>query len=256
LPAAIETRACAVCKGGSVCVGKFRAAGLGSLLPDAGRCARRAGPCLPTPTPARPPSFAATSRSSTLAPPFVPDQGVAGSGFGHPLRLAASALEPRLEPDRGVHCPCRPSPFYMPLLDAVAATFKAAAPALRDDPCSIAKATAQRQVLDVARSPATSSGRWRRPHAAKSRAQPFANDLQNNFLYPGLAHAGLWISADAPASPSSPTRCQHCRCPGPALRCVRLTGTSSAVTTFGRRHRCFSSASIDSHGDPDQSLTH
>jgi hypothetical protein len=46
---------------------------------------------------------------------------------------------------------------------ATAATFKAAAPALRDNPCSIAKATVQRQVLARTRSPATSSRRGIRP---------------------------------------------------------------------------------------------
>lgn len=95
-----------------------------------------------------------------------------GGRFRPPLRLFASALEPRLEADRPIHCPCRPGPFYMPLLGAVAATFKGDAPALRDNPYSIAASTAQRQVLARARSSAASSGRWRRPYAAKSRAHP------------------------------------------------------------------------------------
>jgi hypothetical protein len=200
-------------------------------------------------------SFAATSRSRTVAPPFVADQGLAGAVSAAPWTwpparwsqgwsLIAGSIVPASKPVLHAAIGCR-----------------------RRD-IQTGRASSSRQPVrdcksnGAASSPrpgAVSSHLQRTMEAALRRKVARATLRQRSPEYLPIswpAHAGLWISADAPASPSSPTRCQHCRCPGPALRCVRLTGTSSAVTTFGRRHRCFSSASIDSHGDPDQSLTH
>ena len=86
----IETRACAICKGGSVCVRKFRAA---RGAQSAARCPtmhplRRSVPAHAGTRASAWSSCAATSRSSTVAPPFVPDQGLAGAASAAPCALS------------------------------------------------------------------------------------------------------------------------------------------------------------------------
>jgi hypothetical protein len=189
-----------------------------SLLPHARRCDRCAGPR--GPTPARPMLEPPGDRlqqhgDATIC---VPDQVLGGpssaAAFARPpsrwsqrWRLIARSIA-HAGQARSI---CR---YWAP----PPATFKAPAPALRDNSCSIAEATAQRRVLDVARPPATSSRRWSPPRDAKSCRHGNQGRYDYNSGIRTVSRPSFWSSADTPACPSSSLELEDRRCAGPAFR--------------------------------------
>jgi hypothetical protein len=136
-------------------------------------------------------------------------------------RLAPSALEPRLEPDRPIHCPCRRSPFYGPLLGAVAATFKRPCQHLATTHARLRNQRRSVSPRPGLRSPAASSGLQQArslPHDAKSCAHGTSRKWRIYSCLRIVSSPGSWSSADPPGYPSPSTELEDRRCAGPALR--------------------------------------
>jgi hypothetical protein len=108
----------------------------------------------------------------------------------------------------------------MPLLGAVAETFKAAAPALGDNPRAIAASTAQRQVLARARGLQLPPAGEESAHEAKSCAHGTPEKKRIYSCIRIVSSPGSWTPADPPAYPSSSMELEDRRCAGPALSSI------------------------------------
>ena len=163
-------------------------------------------------------SCAATSRSSTVAPAFVPDQGLAGAPSAAPCAfsparwsqgwsLIARSIAPAGQA-RSTCCYWAPSPRHSRRPRQLLAKTHAR---LRN----------QRRSVKSSPGPAVSSGLQQArslPHDAKSCAHGAPRKKRIYSCIRIVSSPGSWSSADPPGYPSPSTELEDRRCAGPALR--------------------------------------